>query len=74
MKKISEMLIDITGNACNINGQPAVVSDKEGIFFMKGMTQWEKGWEYKKVRVIGDFIPGGKTQTNTISNPVVQLL
>jgi hypothetical protein len=74
MKKIAERVIDITGDARNINGQPALVAENAGTYFIKGMNQWESGWVDKKIRVIGDLISEKKTKLNTISKPVVQLL
>jgi len=74
MKKMIERVIDITGNARNINGQPALVAENVGIYFIEGMTQWERSWEHKKIRIIGDLISEERTALNTISKPVVQLL
>jgi hypothetical protein len=74
MKNMIERVIDITGNARNINGQPALVAENVGTYFIEGMSQWERGWEHKKIRIIGDLISEEKTKLNTISKPVVQLL
>jgi hypothetical protein len=74
MKIILERVIDITGNARNINGQPALVAENAGIYFIEGMNQWEIDWEHKKIRIIGDLNSEEKTKHNTISKPVVQLL
>jgi hypothetical protein len=74
MKKMLERVIDITGNACNINGQPALVAENVGTYFIEGMNQWERSWENKKIRIIGDLNLEEKTKFNTISKPVVQLL
>jgi hypothetical protein len=74
MKKMLERVIDITGNARNINGKPALVAENVGTYFIEGMNQWERGWEHKKIRIIGDLNSEEKTNLNTISKPVVQLL
>jgi hypothetical protein len=74
MKNMTERVINITGNARNINGQPALVAENAGTYFIEGMNQWERGWEHKKIRVIGDLNLETKTKFNTISKPVVQLL
>jgi hypothetical protein len=74
MKKMLERVIDITGNARNINGQPALVAENVGTYFIEGMSQWERDWEHKKIRIIGDLNSEKRTKFNTISKPVVQLL
>jgi hypothetical protein len=74
MKRILERVIDITGNARNINGQPALVAENVGIYFIHGMSKWERDWENRKIRIIGDLRSEENTNLNTISKPVIQLL
>jgi hypothetical protein len=69
-----ERIIDITGNARYINGQPALVAENVGVYFIHGMSKWERSWENRKIRIIGDLRSEEKTNINTICKPVVQLL
>ena len=74
MKNKMERIIDITGNARNVDGQPALVAENVGTFFIEGMDRWERNWEDRKIRIIGDLLSKEKTKNETISKPVVQLL
>lgn len=74
MKSRTERVIDITGKAMNINGQPVLVAENVGTFFIEGMSKWKREWVDKKIRIIGDLVAAKKANHNTICKPVVQLL
>lgn len=74
MSKEEERIINITGNARNINGQPAIVAENVGTYFIEGLSQWEYPWEFRKIRVIGDLHLKEHSAEQTICKPVVQLL
>lgn len=71
---VTERTIDVTGNARNINGHPALVAENVGIFFIEDMPEWEKNWENKRIRAIGNLQLQPDEKKNIISRPVVQLL
>lgn len=71
---VTERTINVTGNACNINGHPALVAENVGIFFIEDMPEWEKNWENKRIRAIGNLCLQSDEKQNIIRRPVVQLL
>lgn len=71
---ITEHTINVTGNARNINGHPALVAENVGIFFIEDMPRWEESWENKRIRAIGNLQLQEDANQSIISKPVVQLL
>lgn len=71
---VTEHTINVTGNACNINGHPALVAENVGVFFIEDMPEWEAHWENKRIRAIGNLQLHADAKQNIISKPVVQLL
>ncbi len=67
----THITINITGLARNIDGKPAVVADKIGIYFIANMHQWQDAWLNRRIKIIGDL---EKKAMNLIKQPVVQLL
>ncbi len=67
-------IINITGNAKNIDGHAALVADKVGVYFVEGLDEWNKDWLEKKVKIIGDLAFLKNKNIKVIKKPVLQLL
>ena len=71
---MTRKIINITGNARNIEGKAVLEVEKIGTYFIADMKQWDKEWENRRIKVIGDLEVIEKNKSMYIKHPVVQRL
>lgn len=62
---VASSIITVIGNAQNISGQAAVVTDSAGIYFIDGMNGWENDWLNHTVKITGDLARPGYEMKKT---------